>query len=59
MTLNAALRTLVGSLVTVETMSSSVHGVLVSCTRESLWLVADGDDDLMVPLPGVRSVTPG
>jgi hypothetical protein len=49
------VRTLVGSAVTVETSSTVVHGVLVSCTRESLWLV-EGDDDLMVPLPGVRSI---
>ncbi len=57
MTLTAALRTLVGSQVTVKTSSTIVHGVLVSCTSQSLWLVAN-DDDLMVPLPGVRSVTP-
>jgi hypothetical protein len=57
MTLTLALRTLVGSPVTVETSSAVMHGVLWSCTRDSLWLVA-GDDDLMVPLPGVRSVTP-
>jgi hypothetical protein len=51
------LRALVGATVTVETASAVVHGTLLSATRQSLWLV-DGDADLVVPLPLVRSVAP-
>lgn len=51
----AEVRALVGTLVDVETHAGTVHGVLLSCTGQSLWLV-DGDDDLVVPMTMVRSV---
>jgi hypothetical protein len=49
------VRTLVGSEVDVETAAGTVHGMLLSYTAQSLWLVA-GEDDLMVPIASVRSV---
>jgi hypothetical protein len=53
--LTTEVRTLVGSEVDVETAAGIVHGTLLSCTTQSLWLVA-GDADLMVPIASVRSV---
>jgi hypothetical protein len=53
--LSTEVRTLVGSEVDVETAAGIVHGTLLSCTTQSLWLVA-GEDDLMVPIASVRSV---
>jgi hypothetical protein len=53
--LTPEVRTLVGSEVDVETAAGIVHGTLLSCTAQSLWLVA-GEDDLMVPTASVRSV---
>ncbi len=57
MTSNPGLRALVGTAVEVKTTTDVLRGRLVSCTRSSLWLV-EGDDDYVVPLPDVRSVTP-
>lgn len=53
---NREVRHLVGSTVTVETGHGAVHGTLLSCTAHSLWLVDDGEDDVMVPLDDVRTV---
>ncbi|HEV3227016.1 MAG TPA: hypothetical protein VGZ52_09280 [Acidimicrobiales bacterium] len=53
--LTTEVRTLVGTEVDVETAAGVVHGTLLSCTTQSLWLVA-GEDDLMVPTSSVRSV---
>jgi hypothetical protein len=55
--LSPEVRTLVGSEVDVETASGTFHGMLLSCTARSLWLVAD-ENDLMVPLDSVESVHP-
>lgn len=55
--LTTEVRTLVGTEVDVETAAGVVHGVLLSCTAKSLWLVA-GDDDLMLPIGSVHSVHP-
>jgi len=49
------VRRLLGTEVDVETSAGVLHGMLVSCTTRSLWLVA-GEDDLMVPLDRVDSV---
>jgi hypothetical protein len=51
------LRHLLGATVTVETGTGDVHGMLLSCTTSSLWLVDDGEADVMVPLGDVRAVT--
>ena len=51
------VRSLVGFEVDVETAAGILHGTLLSCTQNSLWLV-DGDDDLMVPLDLVDAVHP-
>jgi len=53
--LTPEVRTLVGSIVDVETTNGVLHGTLLSCTASSLWLV-DGEMDLMVPLAAVESV---
>ena len=50
------VRALLGSTVTVETGHGAVHGTLLSCTSTSLWLVDDGEDDVMVPLDDVQAV---
>jgi hypothetical protein len=51
----AVLRGLVGTAVAVETDGVVLHGTLVSCTRNSVWLVA-GDTDVVVPVPQIDSV---
>jgi hypothetical protein len=53
---NQEVRHLLGSTVTVETGHGAVHGTLLSCTASSLWLVDDGEDDVLVPLEDVRTV---
>ena len=53
--LTTEVRTLVGSEVDVETAAGVVHGTLLSCTAQSLWLVSD-EADLVVPIASVRSV---
>lgn len=50
------VRDLLGATVTVETGHGAVHGTLLSCSSSSLWLVDDGEDDVMVPLDDVRDV---
>ncbi len=50
------LRHLVGTMVTVHTGNGDLHGTLLSCTRSSLWLVADGEDDVVVPISEVVTV---
>lgn len=54
-TLTTEVRSLVGTEVDVETAAGVLHGMLLSCTASSLWLV-DGEDDLMVPLDLVEAV---
>lgn len=53
---NRDVRHLLGATVTVETGHGVVHGTLLSCTATSLWLVDDGEDDVMVPLEDVHDV---
>ena len=53
---NRDVRHLLGATVTVETGHGDVHGTLLSCSTTSLWLVDDGEDDVMVPLEDVRTV---
>ena len=50
------LRHLVGSTVTLETGDGDVHGRLLSCNTNSVWVVDDGESDVIVPLVDVLSV---
>lgn len=51
----AQLKTLVDQLVTVTTVRGEVTGVVLSCTRLSVWLIA-GDDDVVVALDEITSL---
>ena len=53
----AQLKTLLGQVVTVSTGQGEVTGVVLSCTRVSVWLVA-GDDDVVVALDDITCVHP-
>jgi hypothetical protein len=55
--LAAALRALTGGRVTLATTTAVVHGTLLSCTRQSVWMVAD-DADVVVPIAQIRAVDP-
>jgi hypothetical protein len=55
--LTTEVRSLVGFDVAVETAGGVLHGRLLSCTQNSLWLV-DGEQDVMVPLEAVEAVRP-
>ncbi len=50
------LRHLVGATVTVHTGQGDLHGTLLSCTARSLWLVDDGEDDIVVPIEDVVTI---
>jgi hypothetical protein len=50
------LRHLVGATVTVRTDQGDLHGMLLSCTARSLWLVDDTEDDVVVPIEDVVTV---
>jgi hypothetical protein len=50
------LRPLVGRRVDVVAAGEHVHGVLLSCTASSLWLVED-DQDRIVALASVAAVS--
>lgn len=49
------LKALVDQLVTVTTGQGEVTGVVLSCTRRSMWLVV-GDDDVVVTLGAITSL---
>jgi hypothetical protein len=51
----AQLKSLVDQLVTVTTAQGEVTGVVLSCTRLSVWLVV-GDDDVVVALGAITSL---
>jgi hypothetical protein len=50
------LRHLLGATVIVRTERGDLHGTLLSCTTRSLWLVDDGEDDVVVAIEDVVSV---
>jgi hypothetical protein len=52
------LRPLVGSLVTLHTAWGTFRGTLLSCVKDSAWLVADDDSDHVVPLSAIFAVQP-
>lgn len=49
------LKSLVDQLVTVTTGQGEVTGVVLSCTRLSVWLVV-GDDDVVVALRDITAL---
>jgi aspartate/glutamate racemase len=49
------LKSLVDQLVTVTTGQGEVTGVVLSCTRLSVWLVVD-DDDVVVALRDITAL---
>ena len=53
----SALRPLLGSDVTVRTATATLHGLLLSCVKGSVWLVAD-DTDVVVHADDIVSVSP-
>lgn len=52
-----ALRPLVGTAVVVRTFAATWRGTLLSCIRNSAWLVVD-DRDVMIRLDDIISVGP-
>jgi len=52
---SSALRHLRGRSVEVDSNRGSIHGVLVSTTLRSLWLLV-GDDDLILSVESVTAV---
>jgi hypothetical protein len=50
------LKQLMGTTATVVTDGRDLHGTLLSCTTKSLWLVDDGELDVVVPLDEIRRV---
>jgi len=52
----AQLKSLTGRLVTVTTDRDEVTGTVLSCTRQSVWLVAGDDVDVVVALDDITAV---
>jgi len=53
----AQLRSLVDRLVTVTTELGEVTGMVLSCTRLSVWIVRDDDVDVVIALDEVTAVS--
>jgi hypothetical protein len=52
-----ALRPLLGAAVTVRTLAATVSGTLLSCVKDSAWLVVD-DSDVVIQLDEIISIRP-
>jgi len=52
----AQLRSLVDQLVTVTTHDGEVTGVVLSCTRLSIWIVGDDDVDVVVAVDEITGL---
>jgi len=50
------LKSLVDRLVTVTTVQGEVTGVVLSCTRVSVWLVSGDDVDVVVSLDEITDL---
>lgn len=48
-------RPLLGSVVVVHTLSGPLRGMLLSCVKDSAWLVVE-DDDVVVPLAEIVAI---
>jgi hypothetical protein len=55
----ATLRRSIGRTVDLVTDLRTFHGTLLSCSTASVWLLSDGDTDVIVPLARVRNVVVG
>lgn len=53
-----AIRPLLGGAVTVRTIAATLHGTLLSCVKDSAWLVVD-DTDVVVHLDEIISIHSG
>jgi hypothetical protein len=52
-----ALRPLIGAAVVVRTLASTWRGTLLSCVRDTAWLVVD-DTDVVLRLEEIVSIRP-
>jgi hypothetical protein len=52
------LKALADQLVTVTTEQGEVTGTVLSCTRQSVWLVCDDDLDVVVALGSITALVP-
>ena len=52
---NRALRPLLGAVVIVRTFAATWRGTLLSCVKDSAWLVVD-DSDVVVHLDEIISI---
>lgn len=52
-----AVRPLIGAAVVVRTLAATWHGTLLSCVKDTAWLVVD-DVDVMVRLEEIVSIQP-
>lgn len=52
-----ALRPFVGAAVVVRTLAATWHGTLLSCVRDTAWLVVD-DNDVVLRLEEIVSIQP-
>lgn len=50
-----SLRPLLGAAVTVRTIAATLHGTLLSCVKDSAWLVVD-DKDVVLHLDDIISI---
>lgn len=53
-----ALRPLLGAAVTVRTLAATWRGTLLSCVKDSAWLIVDDDVDLVLRLDEIVSIHP-
>ena len=52
---NSSLRPLLGASVIVRTFAATMRGTLLSCVKDSAWLVVD-DDDVVLHLDEIISI---
>lgn len=52
-----ALRPLIGAVVVVRTLAATWRGTLLSCVKDTAWLVVD-DTDVVVRLEEIVSIQP-
>jgi hypothetical protein len=52
-----ALRPFLGAAVTVRTLAATISGTLLSCVKDSAWLVVD-DSDVVIHLDEIISIRP-
>jgi hypothetical protein len=55
----STLRRSIGRTVDLVTDGRTFHGTLLSCSTASVWLLGEGDTDMIIPLARVRRVDVG